>query len=128
MELDYTVTTEKQYDDAVRAVVRAAEDNGFRVQFIHDVAATLEEKGFSRQPVSIIEMCNAGFASKVLERDIKVGLMLPCPVMVYEQDGRVSISTMRPSLIAQFFPDAGIDGVALEVESRMRDIIDEAAR
>lgn len=127
MELDYTVSTDKDYDSAVRAVVKAAENNGFRVQFIHDVAATLADKGFEREPVSIIEMCNAKFAAEVLERDLKIGLMLPCPVMVYEQAGAVSIATMRPSLIATFFPEAGIDGVAQEVEARMMTILDEAA-
>ncbi|MDO9108817.1 MAG: DUF302 domain-containing protein [Coriobacteriia bacterium] len=127
MELDYTVSTAKPYREAVEAVIGSAESHGFRVQFVHDVAATLAEKGFDRAPISIIEMCNAGFASKVLDADITIGLMLPCPVMVYEKDDQVWIATMRPSLIAQFFPDAQIDSVAQEVESRMVAIIDSAA-
>ncbi len=127
MQIDYTVSTDKDYDDAIRAVVQSAEDHGFRVQFIHDVAATLREKGFERDPVSIVEMCNAKFAHDALAADIKVGLMLPCPVMVYEQAGRVWISTMRPSLISGFFPEADIDAVAQEVEVRMISILDAAA-
>lgn len=127
MEIDYTVATDKSYADAVEAVQEAAKAHGFRVQFTHDVAATLAEKGFHREPVSIIEMCNAKHAHEVLAADVRIGLMLPCPVMVYESDGQVSISTMRPSLIAQFFPDARIDDVAREVEAAMVAIIDEAA-
>lgn len=128
MELDYTVTTDKGYAETVAAVQRAAQAHGFRVQFVHDVAATLAEKGFEREPVSIIEMCNAKHAHATLAADVKIGLMLPCPVMVYELDGQVSISTMRPSLIAQFFPDAQIGDTADEVETAMVAIIDEAAR
>jgi len=127
MQLDYTVSTTKDYASAVEAVTAAAEKHGFRVQFVHDVSGTLAEKGFEREPVTIVEMCNAGFAHKVLEKDLTIGLMLPCPVMVYEQAGTVSIATMRPSLIAQFFPEAEIDSVADEVEARMVSIIDEAA-
>lgn len=127
MEIDYTVATDKSYADAVEAVQQAARAHGFRVQFTHDVAATLAEKGFHREPVSIIEMCNAKHAHEVLAADVRIGLMLPCPVMVYESDGQVSISTMRPSLIAQFFPDARIDDVAREVEAAIIAIIDEAA-
>ncbi|HEY5483178.1 MAG TPA: DUF302 domain-containing protein, partial [Propionibacteriaceae bacterium] len=89
--------------------------------------ATLAEKGFARERVTIIEMCNAKYASQVLARDVKIGLMLPCPVMVYEEEGRVFISTMRPSLIGAFFPGAGIDDVAAEVEAVIVQIIDEAA-
>ena len=127
MRLDHTVVTAKTYAEAVQAVIDRTEAHGFRVQFVHDVAATLAEKGFEREPVTIVEICNARFASQVLARDVKIGLMLPCPVMVYEQDGAVSISTMRPSLIGGFYPDAGIDGIATEVESIVVAIVDEAA-
>jgi uncharacterized protein (DUF302 family)/predicted Fe-Mo cluster-binding NifX family protein len=127
MQLDYTVTTRKSYADAVRAVTEATEAHGFRAQFVHDIAATLAEKGFGREPVTIVEMCNARFASQVLDRDVKIGLMLPCPIMVYVQDGTTHISTMRPSLIAGFFPEAGIGDVAAEVEGVLVDIINEAA-
>ncbi|MCE5190606.1 MAG: DUF302 domain-containing protein [Actinomycetia bacterium] len=127
MELDYTVKTEKSYDAAVADVIARTEAHGFRVQFVHDVAATLAEKGFDREPVAIVEMCNAKHASKVLAADVKIGLMLPCPIMVYVKDGEVFISTMRPSLIGAFFPEAGISDVAAEVETVLLEIVDEAA-
>ncbi len=127
MELDYTVSTDKTFAEAVSAVTKRTAAHGFKVQFVHDVTATLAEKGFVREPVTIIEMCNAKYASQVLSRDVKIGLMLPCPVMVYEQDGKVFIATMRPSLIGAFFPEAGIDDVAAEVEAVLIEIIDEAA-
>jgi uncharacterized protein (DUF302 family) len=127
VELDYTVRTSKSYVDAVKAVTDAAASHGYRVQFVHDVAQTLAEKGFDREPVTIVEMCNARHASEVLARDIKIGLMLPCPVMIYEESGKVSISTMRPSLLATFFPDARLEGVAGEVERQIIEIVDEAA-
>ena len=87
----------------------------------YDVAATLAEKGFEREPVTIIEVCNARYASQVLASDVRIGLMLPCPVMVYVKEDEVFISTMRPSLISGLFPDAGIEGVAMEVESSETD-------
>jgi len=127
MELDHTARTGLSYRDAVVAVVAAATAHGFKVQFVHDVAETLAEKGFAREPVTIIEICNAKYASQALEADILVGLMLPCPVMVYEIDGQVRISAMRPSLIATFFPDAGLEAVAAEVDEKIRSIVDTAA-
>lgn len=127
MQLDYTVSAGKSYDEAVSAVQEAAVAHGFRVQFVHDVAATLAEKGFEREPVSIVEVCNSRHASQVLAADIRIGLMLPCPVMVYVQDGDTFIATMRPTLLGGFFPDAGIDDVAAEVEREIFAIVDEAA-
>ena len=127
MQLDYTVQTEKPFDDAVEAVVQAAVDAGFKVQFVHDVAATLAEKGFERDRVTIIEVCNAKYASQVLAADVKIGLMLPCPIMVYTENGGVFISTMRPTLIGGFFPEAGIQDVAAAVESILTGVIDESS-
>jgi len=128
MQIDYTVPTQKTYSEAVASVVAAAADNGFRASFVHDVAETLAEKGFEREPISIVEMCNPKFASEVLAEDVLIGLMLPCPVMVYEQDGDVLISTMRPTLMSSLFPDAEISDVAAQVETRIFAIVDQAAR
>jgi len=127
MQLDYTVPTSKSFDDAVQAVVEATARAGFKVQFVHDVAATLAEKGFERERLTIVEMCNAGFASQVLAADVKIGLMLPCPIMVYAEGPRVFIATMRPTLIGGFFPEAGIGDVAAEVEGILMRVLDEAA-
>jgi len=123
---EHTVTTEKRFEEAVLAIESKSAENGFRVLHTHDVAATLAEKGFPREPLKIIEICNARYASEVLNKDIKISLMLPCPISVYLQGGKTVISTLLPSSIATFFPRAGIDGVAAEVESIVLRIIEQA--
>ena len=128
MEFEYTVETDKSYEDAIEAVQDALERRGFRVQFVHDVADTLAEKGFEREPITIIETCNAKYANAVLEADVAIALMLPCPVVVYKKDGMVYISTLRPSVIGSFYPDAGIEDIAGEVEDILTFVVDEAAR
>lgn len=50
-----TVTTDKAFEEAVSAIERKAGEKGFRVLHTHDVAATLGEKGFPREPLKIIE-------------------------------------------------------------------------
>ncbi len=123
---EHTVTTEKSFDDAVLAIERTSAENGFRVLHTHDVAATLAEKGFPREPLKIIEICNARYASQVLDKDIKISLLLPCPISVYVRGGKTEISTLLPSSIAEFFPRAGIDALAAEVERIVLSIIEDA--
>ena len=108
------------------AIETKSAEKGFRVLHTHDVAATLAEKGFPREPLKIIEICNAKYASQVLNKDVKISLMLPCPISVYVQRGKTEISTLLPSSIAEFFPHAGIEGLAAEVESVVLRIIEEA--
>jgi uncharacterized protein (DUF302 family) len=121
-----TVTTAKSFDAAVTAVEQKAVENGFRVLHTHDVAATLAEKGFPRPPLKIVEVCNAKYASQILNKDIRIALMLPCPITVFVEQDQVRISTFLPTTISQFFPDAGVAGIAAEVEAFVLKIIDEA--
>ena len=122
-----TVTTERSFDEAVAAVETKAAEKGFRVLHTHDVAATLAEKGFPREPLKIVEICNARYASQVLNRDVRISLMLPCPISVYVAEGRTHISTLLPSSMTEFFPDAGIEGPASEVERIVLEILKESA-
>ncbi len=119
MELDYTVKSSKTFDEAVDAVTAAAPEHGFKVQYTHDLAAALTKKGFPRESLKIIEVCNAEHASAVLEREVKVALMLPCPIVVYEENGEVFISTVRASILTRMYPEAGIENVSDDVEDAL---------
>jgi uncharacterized protein (DUF302 family) len=123
---DYTVSTAKTFDEAVRAVEQRAAEKGFRVLHTHDIAATLAEKGFPRAPLKIIEICNARYASEVLKKDVKAALLLPCPVSVYTESGKTHISTMLPTMMVNLLPQAGLEQLAREVEDAVRGIVDAA--
>lgn len=125
-DFERTVMSQKPFGEAVAAIEKKSADKGFRVLHTHDVAATLAEKGFPREPLKIIEICNAKYASEVLNKDVKVSLMLPCPISVYVQGGKTYISTLLPSSIAEFFPRAGIEKLASEVERIVLEIIEAA--
>ncbi len=126
MDFDYTVTTEKSFEETVKAVERETTGAGFKVLYIHDVAATLKEKGFEIEPFKIIEICNAKSAYTVLQVDIKIGLCLPCKVNVYLKDGKTFISGMRPIILPQFFPQADLGSLPTEVDTIIKGIIDKS--
>lgn len=125
---EYSVVTSKTFDEAVKAVEENTAAKGFRVLHTHDVTATLAEKGFEREPLKIVEICNAKLAHEVLQKDVTTALMLPCPIVVYRKDGKTHISTMLPSLMGEFFPGKGIETVAALVESVVLSIVDESAK
>ena len=126
MEFDYTVTTEKPFDEAVASVEQETKKAGFRVLYIHDISATLKEKGFKIEPFKIIEVCNAKSAYTVLQADIKIGLCLPCKINVYQKDGKTYISGMRPVILSQFFSQANLGNLPAEVDEIIRGIIDRS--
>lgn len=122
----YTITTAKSFDEAVQAVTDEVAKAGFRVLYVHDVQATFREKGFERDPYKIIEICNVKFAKQALEKDLLIGLMMPCKINVYTQDTETKISLMLPSAMPVFFPNANLEPLANEVESILRQVVDSA--
>lgn len=125
-DFDYTVATDKSFDKAAAAVERDTKTAGFRVLYIHDVTATLKEKGFEIEPFKIIEICNAKSAYAALEADVKIGLCLPCKINVYQKDGKTYISGMRPIILPQFFPHVNLGNLPQEVDTIIRGIIDKS--
>ena len=126
MDFEYRVETQKSFPEAVAAVEAKTAEKGFRVLHVHDVQATLAEKGFTREPLKIIEVCNAKFAHQVLTKDMKVSLFLPCKINVFTQGGKTHISALRPAAMPQFFPNSGIEATAKEVDGVITSIVDEA--
>jgi len=126
MPFDYTVKTNKSFDEAVLAVEQETANQGFKVLHIHNVQETLGAKDLAIEPFKIVEICNAKSAYAVLKADIKIGLCLPCKVNVYVKDGSTYISGMRPIILAQFFPEADLGSLPEEVDEIIKNIIDKA--
>jgi uncharacterized protein (DUF302 family) len=68
---EFTVQTKKPFADAVRVLEERTSGNGFRVLHTRDVPGTLSEKGLPCGPVKIVEVCNARYASEVIQQDIR---------------------------------------------------------
>ena len=126
MNFDYTVSTKKSFDEAVKSVLEETKKAGFRVLYVHDVTATLTEKNLQIDPFKIIEICNAKSAYTVLKVDIKIGLCLPCKINVYVKDKQTFISGMRPIILSQFFPKANLGNLPNEVDTIIKGIIDKS--
>ena len=54
-DFDYTVESSKGFDATVAAVEAQSAEKGFRVLVVHDVKATLESKGFAREPMQRVD-------------------------------------------------------------------------
>jgi drug/metabolite transporter (DMT)-like permease len=54
------------------------------------------------------------------------GLWPALPIAVYIKDGETFISTMRPSALADFYPDSEIEDIAAAVERTVLEIVNEA--
>jgi uncharacterized protein (DUF302 family) len=125
MKLDYTKTTTKPFAEVVKAVEDEAMKRSFRTLHIHNVQATLAEKGFEIRPYSIVEVCNAGFAYKAISAHSPIGMMLPCRIVVFEEEGVNKVMLMKPSLMTEIMPDAELGSLPQDVEEILKQVVDE---
>jgi uncharacterized protein (DUF302 family) len=80
------------YDEALALVPEALKSEGFGVLTEIDIRSTLEQKlGVEFRRYKILGACNPPFAHAALQADLEVGLMLPCNVVVYEDDDRRAV-------------------------------------
>jgi uncharacterized protein (DUF302 family) len=126
MEFAYSVSSDKAFDQVERAVRDAAAAKGMRVLHVHDVQKTFAEKGIAREPYKIIEICNVRYANQALTGDPMIGLMMPCKVNVFTEQSKTKIALLLPSLLAEFYPHANLGGMARELETLLRDVVDTA--
>lgn len=126
MDFAYTIATTKTFADAERMVQDAVAAKGFRVLHVHDVQQTFAEKGIQREPYKIIEVCNVKYANQALKADALVGLMMPCKINLYVENGTTKIALLKPALLATFFPQANLDAMAQEVEMLLTAVVDAA--
>jgi len=127
MNIEYTVPSQRPFEAVAADVERLTVEKMFRVLHVHDVQATLAEKGLAREPLKIFEICNAKFSHEALQRDMGVSLFIPCKINVYTENGRTMLMAMRPSAISQFYPQAGLEKLAGEIEKVVIEIVDRAA-
>ncbi len=109
------------FENAVIQITQALKEEGFGVLSDIDVQSTLKAKlDVNIRPYRILGACNPPFAHRALAADPKIGLLLPCNVVVREIDnGRVSIDFMDPRAVLELVDNPAVAEIAGEVRERL---------
>ncbi|HLD42771.1 MAG TPA: DUF302 domain-containing protein [Candidatus Nanoarchaeia archaeon] len=121
----YIVETEKSFDESTVSVLKAVEQKGWALFQIYDVKERLAAKGFKQKPLKIIEICSGKYANQFLNKNRLISLCMPCKINVIEENGKVKIIGMKPTMISQFFPEVS-KREAEEVEREIIEMVDNA--
>lgn len=100
-----SIHTSLSLDEAESAIRAALSEEGFGILTEIDVAATLQAKlGVERKPYKILGACKPPLANRALKADESIGLLLPCNVVVYEDDDGTVISAIEPLTMVELSP------------------------
>ena len=122
------VTTEKSVREAAEALHASVKTNHFGVMEVHNLQETMIKKGVEFDHKCLIfEVCQPQQAKRVLEQNMSVSTALPCRISIYEEDGKTTMATLKPSTLLALFETPQLAGVAQEVEDTIVMIMKEAA-
>jgi uncharacterized protein (DUF302 family) len=120
-DLALRVRLEAPYEEAMDRVTSALKAEGFGVLTKIDVKATLKKKlDADFRKYAILGACNPPLAHRALSTELEIGLLLPCNVVVYEEeDGSSVVSIVDPISMLGVVDSPELAPVADEARARL---------
>ncbi len=121
-------STKLPFEEALAQMEIALKKEGFGVLCQIDIQAKLQEKlGVDFPRYVILGTCNPPLAQQALQKDIHLGLLLPCNVVVYEEDGQVHVGAVDAVRMLSVANQPGMEGLARQVNEKLRRALDMVA-
>ena len=126
----YTVSrsTDLSFTEAVARVREQLAADGFGVLREIDVQATLKQKlGVDREAYLILGACNPALAHRALEAEPELGVLLPCNVVIYQEDSQTRIAAVDAEQMLSIVGNDELAPTATEVRRRLAAVVERAA-
>ena len=122
----FNKTLDLPFDKAIERVTDELKKEGFGVLTEIDVQTTLKKKlDVDFRPYRILGACNPPFAHQALQAEKKIGLMLPCNVIVQDTgDGKIEVAAIDPLVAMSRVENPDLEPVAKEVQSKLKRVIE----
>ncbi|MEV0109273.1 DUF302 domain-containing protein [Nocardia sp. NPDC050799] len=124
MEIGLSTTLHTSFEEAVQRTRAALAEQGFGVLTEIDMRATLESKlGEKMEDYLILGACNPLLAHRAVGVDRRIGLLLPCNVVVrrdLDSATAVVVEAMNPQVMVQVTEEQALEPIAEEATAKLR--------
>ncbi len=116
----------KSFDEAIEQVTAELKKEGFGVLNEIDMKATLKKKlDVDFKNYKILGACNPQLAYKALQQEDKIGILLPCNVIVEQHEtGDIEVAAVDPITTMGAVKNESLGGVAKEVQEKLKRVIE----
>jgi uncharacterized protein (DUF302 family) len=126
MKYYFEKTLKTDFETAVSKTREALKSEGFGVLSEIDINEKLKEKlDIDFRKYKILGACNPSYAYKALEMEDKIGVMLPCNVIVQEKpDGTIEVAAIDPVASMMAIENPKLKDIAAEIRRKLKNVID----
>jgi uncharacterized protein (DUF302 family) len=127
MEYYFSKIVPANFADAVALTKKALATEGFGVISEIDMQGKLKEKlEVDYKKYTILGACNPSFAYKALQIEERIGIMLPCNVVVIERgDGTTEVAAVHPVASMMAIQNTELQAIAKEVTDKLERVINQ---
>jgi uncharacterized protein (DUF302 family) len=113
------------FDETVKNVREALRQEGFGIITEIDMQETFKEKlNLYFRKYLILGACNPRFAYETLSEEDKVGVFLPCNVVVQEHDnGKTEVSIVDPEEMVHSVDNLSVRSFATQIKRTMQQVL-----
>ena len=126
MKYYFSTIVDLPFNKAIERVTEDLKSEGFGILTDIDVKETLKKKldvDFHRY--RILGTCNPPYAYQALLKENKIGIMLPCNVIVQElPSGQVEITAVDPVVSMQAVANPDLEEVAFQIREKLKRVIE----
>ena len=130
-QTSYTISgdTDLSFAEAVEKARALLQEAGYGILSEIDVQAKLKEKlDIEREPYLILGACNPPLANQGLNAEPELGALLPCNVVVYEQDGHTHVAAVEPETMLSVVHNEELGPIAEQVRKDLTQVVDDLAK
>lgn len=126
MKYSFIKQVDLSYEDALEKVTQELQKEGFGVLTEIDVKATLKKKlDVDYNKYKILGACNPPLAHQALTADPQIGLLLPCNVVVYENDeGNTVVAAIDAKAMMSVVQRDDVNTIAEQVNNKLKSVIE----
>ena len=124
-QLAFTVKLGLSYEGALEKVIEGLKNEGFGILTQIDIKETLKQRlDTDFRKYAILGACNPTLAHRALTADLETGLLLPCNVIVYEENGGSVVAIIDPISMLGVIQKPELEAVAREARVRLARVAD----
>lgn len=125
MSYTFARVLEADFQEAIERITEELAERGFGILTTIDVKATLKKKlDVDVAPYTILGACNPAQARQALEAEPRIGVMLPCNVVVRQVDDGVEVAAVDPVASMAAVDNPSLGAIAERVRASLREAVE----